>query len=283
MTGAGGDSAHPLANPKDYWSNRVAGWSDDTPEGLPSDDTFDRALMDASAIISGMDVLDLAAGSGDPSVTIAAHLAGNGSVTAYDMTYDRLIKARGRGDNLAFANFWIVSGDMTALPFPDASFDAVTCRNGLMFPDDKPACVAEARRVLKPGAKGSWMVWSTFEDNPAYLTVLDGLRRHFKEEFAPRMIRHVLGEERALSALLTEAGFRDVTERRCAHERTVPAGGDYFRQAAARAVPQRAATLSEAEWQPLLAAIEGASAALRDGDDFRIPLVARLATGTAPG
>ena len=155
MTGAGGDSADPLPNPKDYWSNRVAGWSDDTPEGLPSDDTFDRALMDASAIISGMDVLDLAAGSGDPSVTIAAHLAGNGSVTAYDMTYDRLIKARGRGDNLAFGNFWIVSGDMTALPFPDASFDAVTCRNGLMFPDDKPACVAEARRVLKPGAKGS--------------------------------------------------------------------------------------------------------------------------------
>ena len=282
MTATGGDATDALPNPKNYWSNRTAGWAAGASDGAATDDTFDRGLIDAAAIVPGMDVLDLAAGSGDPSVTIAAHLAGSGSVTAYDMTYDMLAMARGRVDKLALDNFRIVSGDMAKLPFADASFDAVTCRNGLMFPEDKLACVAEARRVLRPGKRGAWLVWSTIEDNPTFLTVLDGLKRYFKEDFPPRMIRHVLGEAGALSALLIQAGFREVTEQRFAYERTVPVGNDYFRRAAARTIPQRVASTSDAEWSELLAIIEESSAALRDGDIFRIPVVARLAAGTAP-
>lgn len=171
---------------------------------------------------------------------------------------------------------------MAALPFPDASFDATTCCNGLMFPNDKLARVAEARRILRPGAKGAWLVWSTIKDNPTFLTIVDGLKRHFKEDLAPRMIRHSLGETGALSALLTEAGFRDVTEQRFAYERTIPTGDNYFRRAAARFIPQRVASLTEEDWSALLAAIEAASAALRHGDYFRFPIVARLAAGTAP-
>ena len=281
MTGTESDPADTLPNPKEYWSNRTAGWSAGASDGTATDDTFDRALIEAAAIVPGMDVLDLAAGSGDPSVTIATHLAGKGSVTGYDITYDMLAMAQGRKDKLALAHFRIALGDMAALPFPDAAFDAATCRNGLMFPENKLACVAEARRVLKPGAKGAWLAWSTIEDNPTFITVIDGLKRHFKEDFEPRMIRHVLGKQGALSALLTEAGFGDVTEQRFAYERSVPVGDDYFRRAAARTIPQRAASLSEEEWSALLAAIEDASAVLRDGEIFRIPIVARLASGTA--
>ena len=171
MTSNGGDRADPLPNPKIYWADRTVGWSAGAPDGTATDDTFDRALIEASAIVPGMDVLDLAAGSGDPSVTIAEYLAGSGSVTALDLTYDMLAMAVGRRDKLKLDYFRIVSGDMAALPFPDKCFDAVTCRNGLMFPDDKLACVAEARRVLKPGAKGAWLVWSTIEDNPTFLRV----------------------------------------------------------------------------------------------------------------
>ena len=96
------------------------------------------------------------------------------------------------------------------------------------------------------------------------------------------MIRHSLCEAGALSALLTEAGFRYVTEQRSAYERTIPTGDDYFRRAAARIIPQRVGSLTEENWSVLLAAIEAASAALRHGDYLRIPIVARLAAGTAP-
>ena len=279
MTDTNGTS---VPNPKNYWANRSVGWSAGGPDGKPTDDTFDRALMDAAGITPGMDVLDLAAGSGDPTVSIALEQAGDGSVTSYDMTFDMLAMAKGRVRKMALSNIRIVSGDMASLPFPDASFDAVTCRNGLMFPEDKLACVAEARRVLKPGAKGAWLAWSTIEDNPTFLTVVEGLKNHFKEEFPPRMIRHSLGKEGTLRTLLVEAGFQDVTEQRFAYERRVPVGDDYFRRAAARTIPQRAASLSEEEWAEIVAAVEQASAVLRDGDEFRIPIVARLASGTAP-
>jgi len=174
--------------------------------------------------------------------------------------------ARGRVNKLALANLHIVSGDMAALPFPDTSFDATICRSGLMFSNDKLACGAEARRVLRPGAKGAWLVWSTIEDNPTFLTVVDGLNRHFKEDFAPRMIRHSLGEAGALSALFTEAGFRDVTKQHFAYELTIPTGDYYFRRAAARTIPQRVASLTEEDCSASLAAIEAVSAALRHGD-----------------
>ena len=94
------------------------------------------------------------------------------------------------------------------------------------------------------------------------------------------MIRHSLCEAGALSALLTEAGFRYVTEQRSAYERTIPTGDDYFRRAAARIIPQRVGSLTEENWSVLLAAIEAASAALRYGNYF--PNVARLTAGTAP-
>jgi ubiquinone/menaquinone biosynthesis C-methylase UbiE len=272
----------PLPNPKNYWANRTVGWSAGGPDGAPTDDTFDRALMNAAGVIPGMDVLDLAAGSGDPSVSIALEQAGNGSVTSYDLTFDMLAMAQARVEKMALPNIRIISGDMASLPFPDASFDAVTCRNGLMFPNDKLTCVKEACRVLKPGVKGAWLAWSTIEDNPTFLTVVEGLKAHFQEDFAPRMIRHSLGEEGTLRALLEEAGFRDVTEQRFGYERRVPIGDDYFRRAAARTIPQRAGSLSEEEWSALLDAVEEASAGLRDGDEFRIPIVARLASGTAP-
>jgi len=197
MTDAADNADGPFSNPNNRWANRTAGASD----GTSGDDTLDCPLIEYPAVVPRMDLLDLAAGSGYPSVTIAAHMAGNGSVTAYDLTYYMMAMAQGRVNQLALAALHIVSGDMGALPFPNASFDATTCRNGLILPNDKLACVIEARRVLRPGAKGIWVVWSAIHENPTFLTIVDGLKRHFKEDCAPRMIRHSLGEAGTLSAL----------------------------------------------------------------------------------
>ena len=125
-------------------------------------------------------------------------------------------------------------------------------------------------------------MWSKFEDNPTFLTVIEGLKNYFKEDFKPRMVRHALGAEGALADLLSSGGYQKVEERRFAYVRTVPMGDDYFRRAAARTIPERAANLSKAQWSDLLAAIEEASAALLDGDSFQIPIVARLAVAPAP-
>lgn len=46
-----------------------------------------------------------------------------------------------------------VEGNAEALPFPDASFDTYTIAFGIRNVTDRPAALAEALRVLKPGGR----------------------------------------------------------------------------------------------------------------------------------
>jgi SAM-dependent methyltransferase len=56
--------------------------------------------------------------------------------------------------------------DATALPFPDASFDAVICQFGVMFFPDKDRSYREVLRVLAPGGRYMFSVWDAHRYNP---------------------------------------------------------------------------------------------------------------------
>jgi SAM-dependent methyltransferase len=56
--------------------------------------------------------------------------------------------------------------DATALPFPDASFDAVVCQFGVMFFPDKEKGYCEAYRVLVSGGRYFFSVWDSHRHNP---------------------------------------------------------------------------------------------------------------------
>jgi SAM-dependent methyltransferase len=49
--------------------------------------------------------------------------------------------------------------DAQALPFEDESFDAVTCRLGIMYFVDLPKALREVRRVLKPSGRVAFAAW----------------------------------------------------------------------------------------------------------------------------
>jgi demethylmenaquinone methyltransferase/2-methoxy-6-polyprenyl-1,4-benzoquinol methylase len=104
-----------------------------------------RRLAAASAVRPGDRVLDAACGTGD--LAIAAREAG-GEVTGLDFSERMLERARRKSDAIEW-----VRGDLLALPFEDAAFDAATIGFGIRNVDDLDAGLRELARVVRPGGR----------------------------------------------------------------------------------------------------------------------------------
>ena len=113
-----------------------------------------RWLAATSGVRAGDRVLDLAGGTGDIAALLLPRVGSTGSVVLGDINAamlragrDRLLD-RGFVRNLDYAQL-----NAEALPFPDASFDAVTIAFGLRNVTDKQRALGEMFRVLKPGGR----------------------------------------------------------------------------------------------------------------------------------
>jgi ubiquinone/menaquinone biosynthesis C-methylase UbiE len=95
-------------------------------------------------------VLDVASGTGEPGLTIATKLKG-GIVVVTDLAEGMLDVAREKAARRGIKNLKIVTCDATELPFPDNSFDSISCRLGFMFFPEILLAAKEMVRVLKPG------------------------------------------------------------------------------------------------------------------------------------
>jgi len=104
-----------------------------------------RRLAAASAVRPGDRVLDAACGTGD--LALAALEAG-GKVTGLDFSERMLERARRKSDAIE----WIL-GDVLALPFDDAAFDAATIGFGIRNVADLDAGLRELARVLRPAGR----------------------------------------------------------------------------------------------------------------------------------
>ena len=104
-----------------------------------------RRLAAEAAVRPGTKVLDACCGTGD--LALADERAG-GEVTGLDFSERMLERARQKSQTVE----WVL-GDVTALPFPDQSFGAVTVGFGIRNVPDLEAGLAELARVLAPGGR----------------------------------------------------------------------------------------------------------------------------------
>ena len=117
-------------------------------------------------------VLDVASGTGEPGLTIAAILNG-GKVIITDLAEDMLKVAQAKATQKGIRNIETRVCDVSALPFDDETFDAICCRLGFMFFPDMNLAVKEMVRVLKPGGRLAATVWNVPEKN-FWVTAMGG-------------------------------------------------------------------------------------------------------------
>ena len=104
-----------------------------------------RRLTAEAVVRAGDRVLDAACGTGD--LAVADMKAGASRVTGLDFSERMLERARRK------AQLEWVQGDMLALPFADAAFDAATVGFGVRNVADLELALRELRRVLQPGGR----------------------------------------------------------------------------------------------------------------------------------
>jgi SAM-dependent methyltransferase len=112
-------------------------------------------LVSFAGIHSGLTVLDVGCGTGVAAVT-AARLGAK--VYGIDLTPELLEHARGNG-RIAEVEIEWRQGDVEALPFPDAQFEAVLSQWGHMFAPRPEVALGEMLRVLKPGGTIAFSTW----------------------------------------------------------------------------------------------------------------------------
>jgi SAM-dependent methyltransferase len=120
------------------------------------DETPPASLLAQLPPIAGRDALDVATGSGN----LALHLAARGArVTGLDLVDELLDVARARARAAGHDVDWI-AGDAEALPFPEASFDVVTSIFGIQFAPRHQVTADELVRVLRPGGTLGLVNWT---------------------------------------------------------------------------------------------------------------------------
>jgi demethylmenaquinone methyltransferase/2-methoxy-6-polyprenyl-1,4-benzoquinol methylase len=171
--------------------------------------------LTAKAVVSpGDSVLDACCGTGD--LAIACARAG-GRVTGLDFSEPMLERARRKDPGLEW-----VRGDLLALPFADASFDAATVGFGVRNVDDLQRALAELRRVLRAGGRIGILEITRPRGllTPFYRFWFDGvvpllgklLPGGSAYTYLPASVRRFPGPE-DLAGLIAEAGFGDVRYR----------------------------------------------------------------------
>jgi demethylmenaquinone methyltransferase / 2-methoxy-6-polyprenyl-1,4-benzoquinol methylase len=115
------------------------------------DPRWRRALVGEIAPRDGQRILDVATGTG----MVAAELLRRAdcSVVGIDQSEAMLGRARSRFAGRPLSQIELVVGEAEALPFEEASFDALTFTYLLRYVEDPAATVAELARVVRPGGR----------------------------------------------------------------------------------------------------------------------------------
>lgn len=204
MTNCDSWDAAARARVSDRWTTHSADWNTSLTEALLAEATLSPGLV----------VLDLAAGSGDPALSIAERLS-DGRVIAIDSSQASLLLANSHAQQLGLGSrIECLQADAQAIPIAPNCVDRVTCRFGIMFFRDIARAMSEIMRVLKPGGRVAFLAWGSF-DQPFFEATVGVVLRMVRGAEVPAEARQMFrfAAPGSLNRELRAAGFSEVHEQ----------------------------------------------------------------------
>ena len=242
------------------------------------------ALIEAAAIEEGDSVLDVAGGSGEPSITIAAAVGTSTSIVFTDPVTEMVGATRDQARLRRLTNIDFAQCIGEALPFSSDSFDVVVCRLGVMLFPDPVAAIREMLRVAKPGGRIAIAVWGPRESNPFFHVVADIASRYVEsppeDPDAPGAFR--FASRGKLAGLLRGSGAIEVTERVLDFTLEAPLTPKQFwevRTELSDTLRTKIATLSPDQISRLAQEVEEAGRAFHENGVMRFPARAMIVSG----
>lgn len=231
----------------------------------------------------GMTVLDLASGTGEPAITIASRIGPEGHVTALDLSSELLQIAADRARQRGLTNINIQQGDAHHLPFPDASFDLVTSRFGVMFFENVVGALYEANRVLKPRGRACFLAWGAFAQ-PYWQSTMGVVIEHVGgpalSPDGPDPFK--FAQSGSLASVLRQAGFQEIEEQIKQVPWTWPGTAEeVWEQARAVSTPflPLLGRVPADKWEEINRQVYRAIDRYRDGDSIKFGARVVLASG----
>jgi ubiquinone/menaquinone biosynthesis C-methylase UbiE len=239
-------------------------------------DPWAADLVDALGIRGGERVLDVACGTGLVTRRAAGRVAPGGTVVGIDRSEYLLEVARTADPSVRWQR-----GGASELPFDGASFDVVSCQQGLQVFPDRERALLEMRRVLVLGGRVGVSVWGPIGRNPAFAALADSLERRAGVRVAAS-VRWLfsLPEPEDLRALLAASGFGRIRVRSARRATRFPSVAEFLRRYVPGApVGSATAHWSEDDWGQVVADLESDLRPWVDAKGFRV--VTEANTGVA--
>ena len=247
-----------------------------------------EAILETAHLRPGSRVLDLASGVGDPALSIAAKVTPSGRVTATDLGSGMISLAEELARKKGLTNIEFREASAESLPFAEESYDALTCRFGIMFFPDLPRALRECLRVLKPGGRAVFVAWGK-KEQPFFTTTAGIILKHVPvpppppDPDGPSIF--MFGERDRLRRSLEAAGFRNVHEEaRIVNGHWAGPPEEYWEQFSEVAAPFRPliAQLSPERMAQAKSEIFSGLQKFWNGKELNMPLEIIIGTGTRP-
>ena len=182
LKGHPGHSAEHFGDTRDHWWNR------------------DFLELVAKRLLLGeaRDALDVGCGIGHWGMLLASVMDARVRFTGMDREPAWVEKATARARERGLGErFTYREGDAQRLPFPDDSFDLVTCQTVLIHLPDPNAAIAEMKRVARPGG----LVMAAEPNNLTESLLLDSITNELPVDDIVELVRFQLTCERGKAAL----------------------------------------------------------------------------------